>query len=225
LSLGVGRPDHHADVSTIREIDGHLLDRSGMQPTFITRISRGRLAMPIPATRVPPALKHGAYSKAALLLGEDPAAFEDLHRGLIAEITPHGRMEEETVATLAHLMWRRQNLAKFEIGQLSDLLAKDLRAAADESQQYENSKEDGRRTSWLDKLDGEQQLQKTAEENRKAAAVESLDLTMKQLQVEERLDAMIDRLIKRLLLVRGVKSIMSSAPTVSPSSAKRVPPI
>jgi len=79
--------------------------------------------MPIPATRVPPALKHGAYSKAALLPGEDPAAFKDLHRGLIAEFTPHGRMEEETVTTLAHQIWRRQNLAKFEIGQWSDLLA------------------------------------------------------------------------------------------------------
>jgi hypothetical protein len=131
-------------------------------------------------------------------------------------------MEEETVATLAHLMWRRQKLAKLEIGQLSDLLAKDLRAAADESQQYKNSKEDGRHTSWLDKLHEEQQLQKTAEENRKAAAVESLDLVMK---FEERLDAMIDRLIKRLLLVRGVKSITSSAPMVSPSSPKRIPPI
>src|SRR5262249_32203121 len=92
--IGVGRPDHHADVSTIREIDGYLLDCSGMQPTFMTGISRGRLAMPIPATRVPPALKHGAYSKAALLPGEDPAAFDDLHRDLIAEFTPHGRMED-----------------------------------------------------------------------------------------------------------------------------------
>jgi hypothetical protein len=179
--------------------------------------------MPIPASKVPPALKHGAYSKAALLPGEDPAAFEDLHRGLIAEFAPHGRMEEETVATLAQLMWRRQNLAKFEIGQLSDRLAKDLRAAADENQRYENSKEDDRHISWIDKL---RQPEETEEENRKrASAVEFLDLTMKQLQVEERLDAMIDRLLKRLVLVRGVKTIMSSAPTVSPSSAKRVPPI
>jgi hypothetical protein len=141
FQVGVGRPDHYVDVSTIREIDGHLLDRSGMQPTFITGISRGRLAMPIPATRVPPALKHGAYSKAALLPGEDPAAFEDLHRGLIAEFSPHGRMEEETVSTLAHLMWRSQNLAKFEIGQLSHLLVGDLGAAAEETRQHENSKE------------------------------------------------------------------------------------
>jgi hypothetical protein len=33
---------------------------------------------------------------------------------------------------------------------------------------------------------------------------------MKQLQVEERLDAMIDRLIKRLLLVRGNNYVIGS---------------
>jgi hypothetical protein len=183
--------------------------------------------MPIPAAKVPPALKHGAYSKAALLPGEDPAAFEHLHRGLIAEFTPHGQMEEETVATLAQLMWRRQNIAKFEIGQLSNRLAKDLRAAADENPQYENNEEDDRRISWVGKMHrAKRQLEKTQEENRKgASAVEFLELTMKQFQVEERLDAMIDRQLKRLVLVRGVKTIMSSAPTVSPSSTKRIPPI
>ena len=175
--------------------------------------------MPIPATRVPTALKHGAYSKSALLPGEDPAAFEDLHRGLIAEFTPHGRMEEETVAIIARLMWRRQNLAKLEIGQLSHLLMEDLGAAAEEPRQHENSKADD---SWIGKLHTAQRQQnKIAKENRKVAAtVESLDLTMKQLQVEERLDSMIDRQLKRLLLVRGVKTIMSSAPTVLPSSAE-----
>src|SRR5262245_43279490 len=111
--------------------------------TSMTRISRG-LAMPLQAKRVPPALKHGAYSKTVLLPGEDPAEYEELHRELIAEFAPNGRMEEETAATIAHVMWRRQNLAKFEIGQLSDLLAKGLGAAADESRQHENSKEDDR---------------------------------------------------------------------------------
>jgi hypothetical protein len=187
--------------------------------------------MPIPATRIPPALKHGAYSKAALLPGEDPAAFEELHRGLVAEFKPNGRMEEEIIATIAHLMLRKQNLAKFEVGQLFDLRDESVRAAVQESQQYENSKEDdrpfARSLSWTEKLHrAAQQQDKMAEENRKrAAAVEFLNLTMKKLDVEERLEARIDRLIKRLLFVRGLKSITSSAPTVSPSSTKRLPPI
>ena len=33
-----------------------------------------------------PALKHGAYSATAVLPGERRAAFEKLHRGLIAEL-------------------------------------------------------------------------------------------------------------------------------------------
>jgi hypothetical protein len=162
--------------------------------------------MSIPATRVSPALKHGAYSKTALLPGEDPAAFEELHKGLVAEFTPHGRMEEETVAIIAHAMWRRQNLAKFEFGRLFDLVAECAGAAAEESQQHSN------KLSLFEKLDRDSQdRHKTAEENRKGvAAVEFLDLTMKKLEVEERLDALIDRLIKRLLLLKGLKSIRSS---------------
>jgi hypothetical protein len=61
-------------------------------------------------------------SEVALLPREDPADFKELHRGLIAEFAPNGRMEEETVASIARLMWRRQNLAMFEIGQLSHLI-------------------------------------------------------------------------------------------------------
>jgi hypothetical protein len=44
--------------------------------------------MPIKRKRLPPALKHGAYSEAALLPGEDPAEFKALHKGLIADFRP-----------------------------------------------------------------------------------------------------------------------------------------
>jgi hypothetical protein len=47
----------------------------------------------------------------------------------------------------------------------------------------------------------------------------TLNRLMKELDVEERLDAMIDRLIKRLLFVMGLKSITPSAATASPSTA------
>jgi hypothetical protein len=35
--------------------------------------------MPIKRKRLPPALKHGAYSEAALLPGDDPDEFKALH--------------------------------------------------------------------------------------------------------------------------------------------------
>ena len=65
------------------------------------------------------ALKHGAYAMRALLPGEDPAAFEKLHRELIAEIVPAGAFEDETVLTLTRLMWRRQNLGTFRVAKLA----------------------------------------------------------------------------------------------------------
>jgi hypothetical protein len=86
--------------------------------------------MPERAHRVSPALKHGAYSEATLLPGEDPGDFKKMHQDLIAEFAPNGRLEEETVATIAKLMWRRQNLAMFEFGQLAHFLAEKIEQAA-----------------------------------------------------------------------------------------------
>src|SRR4051794_38402872 len=57
-----------------------------------------------------PALKHAAYSSTTLLPGEDKAAFEKLHRDLIAELVPVGALEEGIVADIASLLWRKQNL-------------------------------------------------------------------------------------------------------------------
>jgi hypothetical protein len=65
--------------------------------------------------KVHPALKHAAYSATTLLPGEDPVALEKLHRALIAELIPVGALEEDIVTQIAHLMWRKQNLASFRI--------------------------------------------------------------------------------------------------------------
>jgi hypothetical protein len=66
-----------------------------------------------------PALKHGAYSTMTLLPGEDPAAFDQLHQGLIAEFAPTGPLEQDIVATMARLLWRKQNLRTFRIAELA----------------------------------------------------------------------------------------------------------
>src|SRR5215470_12903532 len=64
-----------------------------------------------------PALKHGGFSVTTLLPGEDPAAFEKLYQDLIAEFQPEGPSGNETVATIARLMWRKQNLETFRIAE------------------------------------------------------------------------------------------------------------
>ena len=66
--------------------------------------------MNIRVDRIPPALKHGAYSATAVLPGESQAAFEKLHRGLIAELIPSGVLEDNIVVDMARLVWRKQNL-------------------------------------------------------------------------------------------------------------------
>jgi len=183
--------------------------------------------MPIrAANRVSPALKHGAYSQSTLLPGEDPAEFEELHRGLVEELRPNGRVEEETVASIAHLMWRRQNLAQFEIGQLANYIAEALEKAA--TKEPTNREADD--LSDLEKLmEANLRAHKAGGKRQEEAGAELVEISktatlnrlMKELDVEERLDAMIDRLIKRLLFVRGLKSIPSSAAAAPPSIAQK----
>ena len=69
--------------------------------------------------KIPPALKHGGYAASGLLPGEDAAAFEKLHRDLIAEIAPIGVLEEDIVSTMARIIWRKQNLATFRLAKLA----------------------------------------------------------------------------------------------------------
>ena len=55
--------------------------------------------------RIPPALKHGAYSATAILPGESQAEFEKLHRDTITEWTPSGVLENDIVMTITRLLW------------------------------------------------------------------------------------------------------------------------
>ena len=69
--------------------------------------------------KLPSAVKHGAYSATTLLPGENPRAFEKLHRDLIAEFRPTGPLEKDIVETLARLVWRKQNLSTLRIAKLA----------------------------------------------------------------------------------------------------------
>ena len=60
--------------------------------------------------KIPPALKHGAYAATSVLPGESQADFDNLHQGLVDEFRPSGAFEDQIVETMAHLVWRRQNL-------------------------------------------------------------------------------------------------------------------
>jgi len=60
------------------------------------------------------ALKHGAYSQAIIIIGEDPAAFEALQAGMMESLNPIGLLEERLVDRLSALFWRIERAGRAE---------------------------------------------------------------------------------------------------------------
>ena len=77
------------------------------------------------AKKIPPALKHGAYTTIDVLPGEDPAKFAKLHRDLIVEYAPNGATEDDIVASITRLIWRKQNLATLRMPKHAEELSKE----------------------------------------------------------------------------------------------------
>jgi hypothetical protein len=172
----------------------------------------------IQANKIHPALKHAGYSATSLLPGEDPAAFEKLHRDLIADFTPVGVLQECIVAYMARLIWRKENLATFWVAELArrrreqiirekvphpDLPTLGGIDPAEEQEGYQAAEEQAR-----------QELGDTYEliDIGKPATIDGL---IKQLAIEERLDGLISRCLKQLLLARGVKSVSQASSSAS----------
>lgn len=75
--------------------------------------------MPVQVKKPHPALKHAGYSAIGILPGENAAEFEKQHRDLIAELSPNGALENDIVATMARLVWRKKHLETFRIAELA----------------------------------------------------------------------------------------------------------
>ena len=185
--------------------------------------------------RIHPAFKHGAYSATAVLPGENRAAFEKLHRALIAELTPSGLLEEDIVADMARLVWRKQNLWTLRIaeraqrrwsalsgsGYILDLSF--FRKISEEGEEDEEAKKVAREGAEEELRVAQDQLRKelgdTFElvEIGEAATFDGLE---SELDIRERLDALIEKCVKRLLLVRGLKSVSAAPASEIP---RRVP--
>jgi 5-methylcytosine-specific restriction endonuclease McrBC regulatory subunit McrC len=157
-----------------------------------------------------PALKHAGYSTTTILPGENPAEFKKLHQSLIEELNPSGPLEKDIVSTIARVVWRKQNLLTFRIAedarQRSDSIRAEIvpnrnshRLGVDEEKRIleEQRRELGQEYAFVELGD--------------KATYERLET---ELEVEERLDATIERCLKRLLYVRGLKSL--STATTSP---------
>jgi hypothetical protein len=180
--------------------------------------------VPNRANKTHPALKHAGYSAATILPGEDAAAFDRLHQKLAAEFNPAGPLEESIVADMAHLMWRKQNLATYQIAPRINEYCKQvaLKNVVAEPPAYSLS---------VPGFDGSPEYQEQLREATRMAErqvrqeigeiyslidigeLATIEGLMDELNVSERLDGLIDKCLKRLLMVRGVKSLSLTSPS------------
>jgi hypothetical protein len=174
--------------------------------------------------KLPPAFKHGAYAKTTILPGEDVEDFEKLHQALIADLHPEGALENDIVANLARLVWRKQNLETLRIAErarahfewMMTQIPKDemkfellptvtikkvdpaVRDAAVEAALQQARKQLGYAITFV--------------ENKGIATFDGLN---EELEIEDKINALIEKSLKRLLFVKGMKSISAvSIPAV-----------
>ena len=173
-----------------------------------------------------PALKHGGYSGTSLLPGEDPGAFEKLHAGLIAEHAPAGPLEEDIVASMARLIWRKQNLSTYRMAEQAKKRVSAIRSELVPQPDYYSlpllsisgdmpDPEEVRAGEHAAEAQARKELGNSVWELAEMGSDVTIDHLFNELSVVDRLDGMIDRCIKRLLLVRGLKSISSSSSKVA----------
>ncbi len=174
--------------------------------------------MPVRFKKIHPALKHSAYSATTLLPGEDAAAFEKLHRALMAEFAPDGALEEDIVADMARLTWRKQNLATFRIAKLAKERLEQIgyeKVPPMEFYPLDGTDPAERREGYRAAMEQARQELGDIYKLIDIGEPATIDGLMKELDVKERLDGMIFRCLKQFLAVRGVKSLSPAASSVS----------
>lgn len=176
------------------------------------------------STMKPSALKHGAFSKMHFLPGEDPQEFEDLKARLFAEYKPSGGSEEETLESIAEVMWRERRLGIYQHVQYlrgrrsgragtrgpwpgADPLAR--QAAYLTSAARTGGRPDPAEVEQILK-DQEAAAELTIDNDDRLLElgnVLTLDHLNKELDVQNKLQSMIDRLFKRYWQIKAMKPL------------------
>ncbi len=126
---------------------------------------------------------------------------------------PNGVLEEEIVATIAHLAWRRRNLATLRIAERAQQHVTQIR---NEMMLMDHDAPRSDKSDDFDKIFTEKWC--AAESKAREELGEAYSLVemgeaatvgglVRGLEVQARLDAMIDKCLKRLLFLRGLKSL------------------
>ena len=167
-----------------------------------------------------PALKHGGFSATAILPGEDPDEFKKLHDGLTTDLAPSGPLEDAIVANLARLMWRKQHLSTYWNAERARERYAAIRTQKLTSHYANLAQYPGMIESHAAAVeDADNQARKELGKDFELVGEKSstIDRLIEELELEDRLDAMIERCLKRLLYVRGFKSLSNGS---SPSSRR-----
>jgi hypothetical protein len=183
-------------------------------------------SMPVRAKKFHPALKHAAYSSMSVLPGENAAEFEKLHRDLIAEFIPNGAYEKDIVATMARVLWRKQNLQTFRIAELARRRCSQIRSEKLPENEFllpllmaVSGKEVDAAVRAAAIRAAEDQARKELGDIYELAEIDQIatvDHLIKDPEILERLDALFDKCVKRLLMARELKSITSSSSSAPP---------
>lgn len=179
--------------------------------------------------KFPPAFKHGGYARTILFPGEDQAAYKRLYDGIVAEFAPVGPVEEDIVKELADNVWRKQNLRIFRVAKLAryqyDAFFDHCRPKplpmlmpAWGVEEDTRSPEQIRALEEAAKQRAREELSEVSLQLVEMGEEITIEHYMAELTVLDRINANIDRCIKRLLMVRGAKSMsLSPSPTRKPS--------
>jgi hypothetical protein len=162
----------------------------------------------------PPAFKHGGYSAIAVLPGENRAEFEKLHRELVSEYLPSGPLQQLIVMDMARLIWRREHLAIFQVAKIA------REPFASEERNYSGTFETVRDSEELKAAECAASIKSDENQARKeledmydlvaAGEIVTVPFLLRELDLTERLNRMIDSCIKRLLQAKGLSSISLS---------------
>ncbi len=151
--------------------------------------------MPNQKLKYPNAHKHGVFAATAILPGEDQQEFEKLHSALVEEWMPAGATEEDAVLSIAKAVWRKRRVQRFlEVQLWLDPL----------DPSYRPSFRDYREVHGLEPSTEPEQITAL----RRSAETVSGELFKQELALDERLDAMIDRALKRLIQTKAMKQML-----------------
>jgi hypothetical protein len=169
--------------------------------------------------KIHPALRHGLYSALTVLPGEDSAAFRALYQQLVEEYLPSGASEVELVRNIARLMWRKKHLATYRLAHLARRHCNEV--VEDRLRRYGRSPlpkdvEARVRRETQAREEAEQEVRsELGQEGPLLDFEDDHEAMMRDLAVHEKLDAMIARNIKQLLIVKGLKDVAGLGPSAA----------